>query len=310
MSEYYWGEDTYAAWQAIVEAAKKAQAEIRWLEASSLKEKGLNYWADRGNGFWKHEIIVIKDPLKTSSDVQADLVEAVKEGKAKAVIFWEKGKPDQRLKLHKELLKDQVYAYQALAAEKLEEWAIELAKKEGVTMKNEPARWLVAALEGDRWRIENEIKRLALLEQDISMEVVKQDNDLEVKAEIFKVLEAVARGDSKYAVRGIETILNQGEPELRLMAMLNHQFKSLWLIAVGKRKNKTQNQVVSETKLHPYVVEKNWNLATSSKGEAGWWVALRRIAASNLAIKQGKMKERTALLMAVVSLADLFRPSN
>ena len=303
MGEYIWGEDVYAAEQAIVKKAQDQRWRLRYLYKAELQAQGISGWLDRGTSLWEQELMVVVDPLGLPQEIQAAMEVVVESKRSERLIFWERGKPDARLRLHKVLIKMPYQVFRPLSADELERWVSSLAIANDITIESQAARWLVAAYKGNRWRIENEIKRLAVKEKSIDLAVVQQDNEAQVQADIFKVMDAVVGKSSKAAISGIEALLAQGEPELRIMALMSYQYKALWLVATGIAAGATQSQVAQATGLHPFVVEKNWMLAKRAAPEV-WQEGMRRIAASNLAIKQGRIKERTALLMLVAMLAE------
>ncbi len=304
MAEYYWGEDTYAAWHEIQDLAQEKKAIVRWLNQEDLEQKGLGSWLDSGQSLWGSELVVVNNPLRLLIKEQDQVRRVIATDRdTSRLILWEQGKPDLRLKLHKELVKLKSREYKALEWSKLEDWVRQLVQMNGAEIEKKAIHWLVSAYKGNRWRIENEIQKLAIIHKQISLDLVQQDNETQIEAEIFKVMDAIVARHAQQAVEGITKLLDQGEPELRIMATLNSQFRSLWIISQGKDQGKRPTDISREAKIHPYVVEKNWGRASKLNSQE-WWMAMRKIAASNLAIKQGRVQERTALLMLIAGLVE------
>jgi len=86
--------------------------------------------------------------------------------------------------------------------------------------------------------------------------------------------------------------------EFYIMSMLAYQFRVLLIIRAGLDAGLNQQVIAREGKLHPFVVQKNSQVAGQASLDF-WRDALTKIMATDVAIKQGRIDARTGLLMLV-----------
>lgn len=116
-------------------------------------------------------------------------------------------------------------------------------------------------------------------------------------------LDALVNGNQAQALRNVQTLLTQGNSEFYLLAMLAYQFRTLLLIRIGQDEQRGDRELASLAKLHPFVISKNKSIAIRYTTHQLTDI-LTRLAATDLAIKTGKVEARTALIMLVINLAQ------
>jgi DNA polymerase-3 subunit delta len=157
---------------------------------------------------------------------------------------------------------------------------------------------------------------LRLLDQEIDKLLLyadgKQVTETDVRAlvsrareaSVFDLVDHVGRREADKALRLLHRLLDEGEPPLRLMAMLARQVRILIQVSELQASRMTQEQIAKRLKLHPYVVkkglaqERNFSMGQLEKAHA-------LLLETDWMIKTGEMEGVLALDMLVVSLARL-----
>lgn len=304
MVHYFYGEDVYAAREEIGDLAKRQGAAIRWLDRESLEKNGPAEVLARGSsGLFGKELIVIQDAHTLPRGLQDDLVRALEVAGASAeCVVWGRGEPDKRTGLYKKL-RESGRVFAALPAREAVQWLVAEAERRGGEIESGAAHMLVDRLGGNRWRLINELEKLLLRSEHITTNIVDQAVVGAESAEIFAMLDALVRRDRRYVVRSLIALLEEGDNEFYILSMLAYQFRTLLIIRTGIDQGKTRERIISQGDLKPYAVQKNYSYAqrfsrTYLRG------ALTRILATDFAIRRGKVDQRTAVLMLVLSLAS------
>lgn len=299
---YYYGPDTYAAREAIGALAEKERAQIRWLDKEELMEDGPAKWIGQGGGsLFGKEMVVMREPSKLSASGQTELLEALQKSPAGVYVMWDKGEPRKDGPVFKELgIRAQIFPN--LGVDRLSGWLVEKAKGLGSAMDLEAARMLVERVGADRWKLTGELEKLALSAAKITVSEVMAAVPEPEQAEIFSVLDALARGEKSKAIKGIQILLKEGSGEFYILAMLAYQIRTLFMVRSGMDRGLKQFEIVKEYKVKQYSVQKCWDAAKRRPATA-WRDALTRVLATDYAIKQGKVDARTGVLMLVVGLS-------
>lgn len=287
---YFYGEDTYAAREAVAAVAEEQRARLHWLEKEDLENKPPQAWFQETHGLFGAEVLVVRDVSQLTVALKEKLVEALKEPVKAEVVLWDRGTVDKRSKLWRVMGGGKAREFKRRSDFELVAWLQDRAKKKAGMIDEAAASDLARRAGGDRWRMVSELDRLLLVTNKIDLALVQKEVKGELVEDVFRVINAVAKKERERAVRGVEVLLAEGNSELYVLTMLAYQFKTLWVIAAGNVK-----------KIHPFAVAKNAELA--KQFSAGQLVdILTRILACDLAIKQGKMTPRTGLMMLVLGL--------
>jgi len=304
---YLLGDDTYGAREYISEQAQKLEAELRWLDEEELKEKPFSDWLGQSQGLFGRHLPVVRDPSQMPAKLQADIIKAIKDIEHDC-IFWDRAKPDKRTTLYK-TLKPSAQEFNYLDTPALIDWLNGVAKESAGTIQRPAAQILIDRLGPDRWRLQSELKRLLLINLEVTSEIVEREIALSLPAEIFSTLDALVKGDQQSTVRNIEILLEQGNSEFYLLSMLAYQFRTLLIVKAGLDENKSSQQIARQGKVHPFVVQKSISVANRfTKNQL--LNILTKISATDFAIKQGKVDARTGLLMLVIGLLPQPQPTN
>lgn len=303
MVKYFFGEDTYAARQAIEALGREKNATIRWLTKDELLQRPLSEWIGQRQSLFGTELVVLKDAATLPKAVQDGIVELLKDADTLELVIWDRGTPDKRTVLFKRC---KPYAQECLYASEpaITQQLIAEAKKEGRALEPSAATTLIERVGKDGWRLRAELAKLVLRSNHITQEevIVAVDADA-AEANIFNLLEALSGIDRATPLRHLEELLQQGHSELYIISMLAYQFRTLLRIQRAHASGLSASAVARELKLHPFVVEKSMRHLTRFSG-AQLLDILTRVLATDFAIKQGKIDPRTGLLMLVWGITD------
>lgn len=188
----------------------------------------------------------------------------------------------------------------------LPNWIQQQARDEGGEISWDASRELAGLAGNDLRLLHQEIEKLLLYadgrpvtETDVRTLVSRAR-----EASVFDLVDYVGRREVDEALRLLHHLLDEGEPPLRLLAMLARQVRILLQVSELRSNRMTQEQIAKQLKLHPYVVQKglaqapNFTLQQLEKAHA-------LLVETDWMIKTGEMEDVLALDMLVVSLARL-----
>lgn len=188
----------------------------------------------------------------------------------------------------------------------LPDWIQQRARDEGGEIGWDASRLMATLVGNDLRLLDQEIDKLLLYADG------KQVTETDVRAlvsrareaSVFDLVDHVGRREADEALRLLHRLLDEGEPPLRLMAMLARQVRILIQVSELQASRMTQEQIAKRLKLHPYVVkkglaqERNFSMGQLEKAHA-------LLVETDWMIKTGEMEGVLALDMLVVSLARL-----
>lgn len=174
------------------------------------------------------------------------------------VVFAQRGEPDKRLGLFKALSKPKISQnFQKLSSAQTKNFIKREAAGRGGKIENEAVETLFVACPDDLWRLSNEIDKLisyagrrAVSQDDVELLVTKN-----ITSNIFVMIDALARGDKKIAISELENLLLSGEPPLKILAMINYQYR---LIAQVKDGGNSGLSYFQTSKAAPFARKFSW----------------------------------------------------
>ena len=226
--------------------------------------------------FFEKQLVIIKNLLKISKkDFISDTVDFLKslknifEDKDLVVVFWEKGKTNEKNELFK-VLNDKTglpagraksQKFDLLSGAKLSSWINSELEKENNKMKISPKaiEKLAAYSGGELAVIQNEIKKLA----NYKNEGIIDENDVEllvkekISSNIFEAIEAISSGNKKQALKLLHDQLQKGEDPIYLLMMYVYQFRNFLKVSeYTERGERNGYDIAKKAGLHPFVVQK------------------------------------------------------
>jgi DNA polymerase III subunit delta len=183
-------------------------------------------------------------------------------------------------------------------------WIQQRARSTGQGQISSEAAALMAVLVGPDLRLlDIEIEKLLLYAG--GRMVTTEDVQLLVsrarETKIFDLVDCVGRRQTGPALRVLHRLLDEGEPPLKLLAMLARQIRILIQLREMGEQGADHREVARQLKLHPYVVQKGSVQARNFELDQ-LEEAHERVVQTDWAIKSGRSDAVLALDMLVVAL--------
>jgi len=198
-----------------------------------------------------------RDVLNKIKDFLADVPSTT------VLVFIEYGWPDKRLGLFKALGKCKVQQFPDLSFDQQVKFVLQEVRLRDGQIKDAAARLLVGYVNGDLWRLKNEIEKLTsycanatISEKDIQ-ELVSET----VSANAFLLIDHLARGRCKEALGELINLLKTGEPPLKILALINYQFRSVAQVKNAQEKSNNSFAISKITGLAPFQIARLASLA-------------------------------------------------
>lgn len=187
----------------------------------------------------------------------------------------------------------------------LRDWTVRRARQH--KMKIEPAAvQALADMIGDNLRlIDQELRKLQTYAgpaQTVQVADVRLLVSAVREASVFTMVEALAAGDGKQAVRVLQELLQAGEAPLAILGMIAWQYRLLLQINELAAQGLSQDEVASTLKQKPYTVKKSW-LPAQRYRLAALEQVLVDLLETDIVIKTGQMEDRVALDLLVAGLS-------
>jgi len=266
--------------------------------------------------FQNKKLIIFKNAFLKKADDQKkliDLLEAKKIDKSKDafIVFWERDDVDKRTSLFKYLSKvAQIQKFSELNKLHRKNWAKKIItdKFPDLNLTDSLINYLVSDLGSDLWRIYHELYKISCFASSVKRKLSKQDIDdlvvFPVETDIFKTIDALASKNKKQALKSLSFHFKNLEPELKLLAMFEYQFRSLLKVRSLIDERKSYAIIQKESRLHPFAFRKMFSLAKNFSIEELKKI-YDRLFELDLGFKTGKIKDKKiALEMFVVELCQ------
>lgn len=222
--------------------------------------------------------------------------------------------PDKRRKAWKQVEKTTtVVSCDAPKSVELEEWVLEQAFQRELPLGRDAVRYLVAEFGTDLRRLLNELEKLSLYSLPSQSSGGKK-MDLETIAtvlgrgkaqSIFKFVDAVGAGNSGQALRQLGRLLEEGEPPLKILALVDRLFgqlrvtKEVQASSSGGRGGANLARILG---VPPYAA-KSLSDAARRFDRAGLANALRSLADTDRILKSSALPARLVLESLTISLS-------
>lgn len=228
------------------------------IEAFRSDSLSLPFLADK-------RLIILKNVLGAKG-VDGKKVSEILDNKTDStiVLFLEEGEPDKRTALYKRLMKETVKELNILEGGQLTKWIMEETERQGGKIETMEANMLASYYGGDLWQLKNEISKLLNYDQKITKESIEELSVANINVKIFDLTDAITRKDADKAFRILNELLDSGENEMYILAMIQWQVRNLAL--VYDLKNSSEREVASKAKLNPYIVRKTLSAVRKIEG--------------------------------------------
>lgn len=307
----YHGEDTYMIKEKVDRQIERfIEAEKTDLNLTIIDAKELTFPAYKNAvfsmPFLGQKRLTIINGLLSLGD--KDLQDKVKESLESiptfcTVLFVEKAKFDKRLSLFKTLnSKKTSFVFDSLSGYDINRKIEEMVSREHFLISKEAVNLLALSVGSDLWRYKNEILKLINYAKSTGKDKITKDeiDDLVPSAESFRIFDltdAISQKDLVKSLKVLTSLIGKKEDPLMIFGMIVSNFRTLAI--VFSLRDKKESEIVSMTKLHPFVVKKtlsvarNYDFSTIIK-------CYRLLTSFDYCIKTGLIDASLALNLLVV----------
>lgn len=186
----------------------------------------------------------------------------------------------------------------------LNRWIARRAQEKGGLIESAAINLLAAFVGNDLRLLDQEIDKLLTY---CSGEKSIREGDVQVlvsyvhEADIFQMVDALGKRDSREAMKLLHRLLEEGQPPLYLLHMIARQFRILLRIKELLARGTSAADIKALLGLHPFVVEKVMKQAPNFS-VAQLEAIYHRLLEIDLAVKTGGMEPHLALDVFVAEL--------
>lgn len=139
-------------------------------------------------------------------------------------------------------------------------WILSYAKEKQIAVSTPAVKLLIERVGIDQQQLAKEVDKLALYKSKIEAEDVELLVEDLPQNTVFEMLDSLVAGKTKKTMELYEKLLKKRIDANEIIGMLGWQLHILSLIrSAGGR----QAEIAAKTKLHPFVVQKNFGLAST-----------------------------------------------
>ena len=162
---------------------------------------------------------------------------------------------------------------------------------------------LISYYENDLWQIEEELKKLIAFKfkEEIQEKDIKSLCEAKINPNIFDTIESISRGNKERALKLISGHIETGENGLKILSMINFQFRNLIKIKSLIEQGKDLFQIQKLSKLHPFVIRKAFPIARNFSMEKLKNI-YQKLFLLDYKIKTGKIDPRLGIEMFVLEI--------
>lgn len=190
--------------------------------------------------------------------------------------------------------------------EEMAKWILRMVKARKHEMDLKTAAQLAEYCEPGMDDVLNEIEKLCLYIGDrpqITMEDIKRVCSRSVKSRVFDLTDAIGARNCAKALSLLNDLVVLKEPMPKVMYMIMRQFRQLAQIKLMKREGANQAEITGRLRLPPYFSGKIIQQAERFSLEK-LEKAISTGLELDLAIKTGKIQDRTAIELMIAGISD------
>lgn len=222
------------------------------------------------------------------------------------LIFYEDD-IDKRLRMYKTVNKEGLvveFPYQKPAD--LAKWVINVIKTYKKEIGMDTASVLVERSGQEMTEILNEIEKLVAYigeRKVISIDDIKEVCDTSIKSKIFDLTDAIVGKDIVKSLKYLDDMITLREPIPMIIFMIGRQFRQLMNAKILTENGASIKEIASNLKVTPYIAGK---IQKQSENFTSQWLnqTMQDIFECDLAVKTGKMKDKTAVELLIAKLVE------
>lgn len=296
------GENSFEIERELQRITNEFQGRAEKIDGSELELKHIPDLLMGSSLFAEKRLVVIKN-LSDNKAVWADFGEWLPKVSDDIELVLVEPKPDKRTKTFKDLQKRaEVKEFKPWGERDSRiagDWAIEEAKRMGVTLSRPLARQLIERTGVDQWRVFHGLEKLTVLD-DISAGTIEQIIDSNPTENIFQLFETALHSDAKKLHAMLRTLELSEEP-YQVLALLSSQAFQLAVLAAS---DKASAQVAKDIGAHPFVLSKLAPHA-SRLGRAGVRRVIMAFGEADEAMKTSAIEPWAAIERALLKVATV-----
>jgi len=307
---FLYGSDTYRARQKlneIIESYKKAQKgglSLKYFDNKELNYQDFRDELQTASLFSQKKLAILKNAFSNPDFKKNFLNESKKFISSEDIIlFHEEGEvaKDKFFNFLKKNAKSQ--EFRLLDKKKLKDWIKKEFEKYQTKVTPRVVEKLMNFVGNNLWQLSNEIKKLVSYKN--GKEINARDVELLVRSkletDIFKTIDAIAAKNKKRALQLLHQHLQKGDSPFYLLSMINYQFRNILEIKDLIERKNSYRDILTQTKLHPYVMKKSYYLSQKFTIEELKKI-YQKIFQVDLNIKTGKIGPETALDLLIADI--------
>ena len=212
--------------------------------------------------------------------------------------------PDKRRKAWKEVQKkSSIISCNTPKPAELEGWVSEQARERKLQLGQGAVRYLVAESGGDLRHLLNELEKLSLYagEEKLDLETIATVLGRGKAQSIFRFLDALAAGNSAKALRQLGRLLEEGEPPLRILALVDRLVGQLRMAKEFQSSPRRGDSLAKVLGVPPFAA-KGLSEAARRFDRAALDQALRSVADTDRVLKSSGLPARLFLESLTISL--------
>lgn len=206
------------------------------------------------------KLVIIDNFIKQSSNEAKEKIAHLLEKLPSdtELIFREDQKPDQRLSITKLFNKiAKIQNFETLKQNEIILWIERRVPELGGSISKQDSFLLFQKVGSDLQELENEIIKLITHNKTITKATIENLVDPGFFNTIFELMDHISNKNNKDAQKiMLRTLENEEGNELYILSMLSRQIRNLQIIKDLSDHKLNEQEVVSKTKLHPFVVKK------------------------------------------------------
>lgn len=215
------------------------------------------------------------------------------------LVFYMRSEPDRRKKLPALLLKKaEVVQFELLNDQELSRWCARRLKPSGKRISPQALGALTYMAGRELTRLDGELDKLCDYLGDERDEIEPRDVYAVVSPSleynVFELLSCLLAGDMAKGQQTLNSLLQNGQSPVGLMAMLTRQVRQLAHMKCALDAGGSVQQVQSQLKLHPYAAKQT--ARQCAKLSARWLIELyQSCVETDYDVKRGRLRDRDAL---------------
>lgn len=153
----------------------------------------------------------------------------------------------------------QVIEFTSLKGMDLNKWMEKRFKEKGKKADRGALDYLAVAVGNNMSALDQEIDKAVLFahpKTEVSLQDVTETVSKSSNLTVFNLVDAVSKKDSASAVLQLRELVQNGEAEIKILALLARQMRILLQIKSLSGKGWGESQIASDLGLHPFVVKK------------------------------------------------------